>query len=95
MEPWVPHGGLDRLLERHRRLGRPRNRTPRGRVIGVGDRSDVSASPAGDALRWITPGGAFGEHRLIRAHRRPAWFAVAATPQGPTASLRKLGEVAA
>lgn len=95
MEPWVPHSGLDRLLERRTDPDwvAAQWSAPGARVIGVDDRSDVSASPAGDALRWITPGGAFDpeHHFLIGSIDGRPWFAVAATPQGPTASLRKLG----
>ena len=97
MEPWVSHSRLDRALD-----GRFDEawvgelwRHPAARVIGVDDRSHVSADPTGAQLRWIRPGGAYDpeHHYLIGAVEGLPWFAVAATPEGPSASLRQLGGV--
>lgn len=97
MEPWVPQSALDRVLERRAEEAwvAQQWRAPGARVIGVDDRSNVSASPEGDALRWITPGGEYDpeHHFLIGTVEGDPWFAVAATPEGPSASLRRLGGV--
>ncbi|QIK73281.1 NAD(+) diphosphatase [Propioniciclava coleopterorum] len=97
MEPWVPQSALDRLLAERVDPAWVAAQwvAPGARVIGVDDRSNVSSSPEGDALRWITPGGDFDpeHHFLIGAVDGEPWFAVAATPQGPAASLRTLGGV--
>lgn len=97
MEPWVSTSRLERVLdgrldsawvaEQWRHTG--------ARVIGVDDRSNVSSDDTGDQLRWITPGGAYDpeHHFLIGSVDGAPWFAVAATPEGPSASLRQLGGV--
>lgn len=95
MEPWVPNSLLDRALDA--RLDADwvaaQWADPQARVVGVDDRSNVSSDPTGDRLRWITPGGAFDpeHHYLVGLIEGVPWFAVAATPQGPSASLRQLG----
>ena len=99
MEPWVSTSRLERVLD-----GRLDEAWvadlwthPAARVIGVDDRSNVSYDPSGHALRWITPGGAYDpeHHFLVGAVDGEPWFAVAATPEGPSASLRQLGGVLA
>lgn len=95
MEPWVPDSRLDRALDA--RLDdawvRAQWEHPRARVIGVDDRSNVSSTRDGDALRWIAAGGPWdpAHHYLVGTIDSEPWFAVAATPQGPSASLRELG----
>lgn len=95
MEPWVPHSGLDRLLEQRVDPAwvAAQWTAPGALVIGVNERSEVSSSPQEDEVRWLTPGGAFdpAHHFLVGAVAGEPRFAVAATPQGPTASLRQLG----
>lgn len=94
MEPWVPDSRLDRALEARLDASwvAAQWEHPDARVIGVDDRSQVSAAPGGHALRWIRPGGAFDpqHHYLVGLIDSAPWFAVAATPQGPSASLRAL-----
>lgn len=97
MEPWVSHSRLDRVADE--RLDEAWVgglwRHPSARVIGVDDRSNVSSDAAGDLLRTIAPGGDYDpeHHYLIGAVDGEPWFAVAATPEGPSASLRRLGAV--
>lgn len=94
MEPWVSTSRLERVLD---------GRTdvawvtalwahPAAKVIGVDERSHVSSDDQGEHLRWITPGGEFDpeHHYLVGTVDGEPWFAVAATPQGPSASLRQL-----
>lgn len=94
MEPWVPDSRLDRALEARLDAAWVADQWqhPDARVIGVDDRSQVSADLRGHALRWIRPGGPFDaqHHYLIGLIDGAPWFAVAATPQGPSASLRTL-----
>ncbi|MFP5415401.1 MAG: NAD(+) diphosphatase [Actinomycetes bacterium] len=95
MEPWVPQSRLDRVPAARQdavwvaaQWGHPA-----GRVVGVDDRSNISSDATGDALRWIAPGGDYDpeHHYLVGTVAGEPWFAVAATPQGPSASLRQLG----
>ncbi len=97
MEPWVSTSRLERALD-----GRLDDAwvaglwaEPTAKVIGVDDRSNVSSDDTGDRLRWITPGGPYDpeHHFLIGTVEGQPWFAVAATPEGPSASLRQLGGV--
>ena len=97
MEPWVSTSRLERVLD-----GRLDSawvaeqwRHPGARVIGVDGRSNVSSDDTGHQLRWIIPGGAYDpeHHFLVGTVEDAPWFAVAATPEGPSASLRQLGGV--
>ena len=95
MEPWVPHSRLDRVVDA--RLDEAwvaaQWSNPEAWVLGVDDRSFVSSDTAGHALRAIRPGGPHDpqHHYLVGTVDEHPWFAVAATPQGPSASLRQLG----
>ncbi|HHU38166.1 MAG TPA: NAD(+) diphosphatase [Propionibacterium sp.] len=97
MEPWVSTSRLERVLDG--RLDTAWVATqwahPAARVIGVDERSNVSSDDTGDALRWIRPGGDHDpeHHFLVGTVDDEPWFAVASTPEGPSASLRRLGAV--
>lgn len=97
MEPWVPQSELDRVLDARLDAAWVAAQwdVPGARVIGVDDRSNVSSDPSGQHLRWITPGGPFdpAHHFLVGTVAGDPWFAVAATPEGPSASLRQLAGV--
>ena len=97
MEPWVPDSALDRLLEDREDPAwvAARWEDPSTQVLGVNDRSGVSATPDQDGLRGIRPGGPYDpeHHFLIGAVDGVPWFALAATPEGPSSSLRMLGGV--
>ncbi|TBT84674.1 NAD(+) diphosphatase [Propioniciclava sinopodophylli] len=97
MEPWVSNSRLDRApdgrLDEAWVAGLWTH--PGAKVIGVDDRSNVSSDPTGHELRWIRPGGDYDaeHHYLVGVVDGEPWFAVAATPEGPSASLRQLGGV--
>ena len=97
MEPWVSNSRLDRApdgrLDEAWVAGLWTH--PGAKVIGVDDRSNVSSDLTGHELRWIRPGGDYDpeHHYLVGAVDGEPWFAVAATPEGPSASLRQLGGV--
>lgn len=95
MEPWVPHSHLDRAADARQDVAwvEAQWSHPAARVVGVDERSNISSDLTGDRLRWIAPGGAYDpeHHYLVGLVEGAPWFAVAATPQGPSASLRQLG----
>lgn len=95
MEPWVPCSELDRELE-HRddpAWIAAQWAMPSAQVVGVDDRSWVSATPDGQTLRRIRTGGAFDpeHHLLIGTVAGEPWFVVEAAMQGCAAPLRRLG----
>ncbi len=97
MEPWVPDSGLDRLLEAREDPAwvAAQWAHPHARVLGVDERSGVSATPHHDGLRGIRPGGTFDpqHHYLVGAVDGDPWFAVEASADGLSSSLRELGGV--
>lgn len=97
MDPWVPHSELDRVLDARVDAGFVTAlwERPGTRVIGVDDRSNVSSDAEGRLLRGIPAGGPYSpqHHYLVGVVGETAWFAVEATPEGPSASLRQLGAV--
>ncbi|MDO5534456.1 MAG: NAD(+) diphosphatase [Propionibacteriaceae bacterium] len=97
MEPWVSHSRLDRVLDARLDEAWVRDlwEHPGAKVLGIDDRSNVSSDPTGHELRSIAPGGDYhpAHHYLVGTVEGEPWFAVAATPEGPSASLRQLGGV--
>ncbi|MBK8463052.1 MAG: NAD(+) diphosphatase [Nigerium sp.] len=97
MEPWVVRSELDRASEGRLDPAVVAGlwRHPSARVIGVDDHSNLSSDPGGQRLRWFLPGGEYEpeHHYLIGTVAGEPWFVAAATPQGPSASLRQLGGV--